>query len=853
MRRYFLYALAIAGLFASCTREPAVGYVDPGNKNDEAKYEGIAAPGWIRIKLQEDAAELRVGEFTRGAAETGNPELDKIAASLGATEVRRVFTEDPRYPKRFRKHGLHLWYDIKFDESVSLSRAETEFGKLDGVEHVLPLYYAYALDGADYVLPSQISASGIPDASETDYTGNQREMPFNDPGLKYQWHYDNDGTIENSVAGADIGLFAAWDKFNHGNPEVIVAVMDTGVYYEHEDLKDNMWINTGEIPGNGIDDDGNGYIDDYHGYDFYERKGDVTPGSHGTHVAGTIAAINGNGIGVSGIVGGSGPGNGDGVRIMTLQVYSADGYGIPDPDAFRYAADNGAVISQNSWGYPYTVTSTPADMLSAFQYFNEEAGCDDEGNQTGPMKGGVIVFAAGNEYSAAVGIPGDDDRVIAVTSMTPNFSKANYSNYGVDADIFAPGGADSNDTLFGKEGMVWSTDLDNGYCYMSGTSMACPHVSGICAMIVSEFGGNGVAFTSQDCKDRLLRAYRSVDAYQKNDAITSGLGVGLAYAPYIDMQNPGTAPAAPESASVTDIAEEKLSFDIEVPADGDGNPVREFEITYGKKSDENAWTTAVYPNRKSVGETVSFEFACPGYNETYVFRAYSIDRFGTKSETYVEAEGTTRERANREPELLKPFEKVTLPQTVNGKKVFEATLTLSEYITDADLEYGDVLTFSSESKAPEAVKVEVVDNAQLKITGLKKTDGNVIVAISASDKAGATISKNMAVSVDEDPEGGNGNGNGNGNGDKEPELPAGKIIVQFAADGSTMTLALKEAGDSTARVRIFDSAARQVMDTDVTFAKGYAKDLPVDDLAHGVYSITIKVGDTTVNGNFLKQ
>ena len=259
--------------------------------------------------------------------------------------------------------------------------------------------------------------------------------------------------------------------------------MDGGVQVDHPDLVDNIWVNEGEIPGNGIDDDGNGYIDDINGYNFMYDSGKLTPMKHATHVAGIIAASGNNGKGIAGIAGGNGTA-GSGVKLMSTQVLGATSSNNTAA-AIKYGADNGAVISQNSWGYNTTTTSVsyidPADK-AAIDYFIKYAGCDNDGNQLpdSPMKGGIVIFAAGNDNVSNPGTasPADYDAVVSVAAIAPDYTKASYSNYGSYIDISAPGG-----NLNGN-GMVYSTIHNSSYGDMSGTSMACPMVSGVAALVI---------------------------------------------------------------------------------------------------------------------------------------------------------------------------------------------------------------------------------------------------------------------------------------------------------------------------------------------------------------------------------
>ena len=849
MKRYFVLLLAAAGLFASCVREDAEqGIPSQGGNTDQYSDSDVLA-GWVRIKMTEEATPLRVGVFTRGELGSGDPELDRLAAELGASEVRRVFPSDPRFEARHRRYGLHLWYDVKFDDSVPVSRAASDFASLPEISNVEPIYTVQLVDEPRYLLPSQMKAASE-ETTGGEWAGNQREMPFNDPQLKYQWHYDNDGTLPNSLPGADVGLFSVWNdpEMKAGDPSVIVAIMDMGVEATHEDLADNMWVNMGEIPGNGIDDDGNGYIDDVYGYDFYNRTGDITPGSHGTHVAGTVAAVNNNGIGVCGVAGGSG--KGDGVRLMTCPLYSSDGGGdnTVAPNAYVYAADNGAVISQNSWEYSApTITSAPQSLLDAFQYFIDNAGTDADGNQTGPMKGGILVFATGNEYSTAIGIPSNEECVIAVTAMMANYRRALYSNIGPGADLFAPGGSGAQDVDFGTQGKVLSTGWDgdtfvpNSYCWKNGTSMACPHVSGVAALIVANYGGPG--FTEADLKDMLLRSYITVDGYQTSAFVTEGLGNGLVRTDMMNLTDPKAAPGQPGSvfASTQEGVEQTLFLSIaDVPADATPRqlPVASFRVSYAPADGSGEVREVIVPNYFSVGESLEAEINGLAHETTYRFEVVAVDRFGNVSQA-VNCEGTTIEHANRSPQLAKPLEPMTLPE--NGS--FEGRLDLSEYFTDPDLP-NDKLTFSAESEDPSIAEVTVEENI---LVVSARMEGSVIVSITATDLAGAAFSRNMRVNVKETPVTPPGPDEG-GDGDQEDTTTLGAGLTLYPNPvETTVTVGVAGANGNSARMRIYDGAARLVLEVaNVVFDRGTGeqKDRLVYDLtalAPGAYTMTLQL------------
>ena len=856
MKRYFVLLLAAAGVFASCVREATETAV-PSQGQPGAQYsDDEAMSGWVRVKLTEKATPLRVGVFTRGEVESGDPELDRLAAELGATEIRRVFLTDPRFEARHRRYGLHLWYDVKFDDSVPVSRAATRFATLPEISHVEPLYTIQVVDEPRYLLPSQMKSEGDEPAQE--WQGSQREMPFNDPQLKYQWHYDNDGTLPESLAGADIGLFSVWNdpEKKAGDPSVIVAIMDMGVEYTHEDLIDNMWVNADEIPGNGIDDDGNGYVDDVYGYDFYHRTGDITPGSHGTHVAGTVAAVNNNGIGVCGVAGGSG--NGDGVRLMTCPLYASDDSGDQTvaPASYVYAADNGAVISQNSWEYSSpSITSTPESVKTAIAYFIENAGMDAEGNQVGPMAGGILFFATGNESSLAIGIPSSEENVMAVTAMKANYRRALYSNIGPGADIFAPGGSGTNDIEFGEMGKVlstgWSGDeyIPNSYTYKNGTSMACPHASGVAALMIANYGGPG--FMEAKLKEMMLRSYLTVDAYQTSTLITEGLGVGLLRADMMDLVDPQAAPGAAESVSATteENVEQTLFLMIAgIPADATPArlPVASFRVAYQRADGAGEVQEVVIPNNFSVGESLEAEINGLEHETTYRFEVWAVDRFGNEGQS-VSCEGTTLKHANREPVLSKPLEPMSLPESGS----FEGRMDLLEYFTDPDFP-DDELSFAAQSGDETVAEVTVEDGHVLVVSARQM--GSAVISITATDLAGASLSRNMRVNVKENPV-----TPPDPDEDDYPELGAGLALYPNPVE-TTVTVGVNGANGNTARMLIYDNAARLVLeDAGIVFDKGNGEvkdrlEYDLSALSSGSYVMVVRLDNgTEYRQSFLKR
>lgn len=493
-----------------------------------------AIKGELILKLKGTATRASGSADDASAA---TKEISEVLAQNGKFRLERLFPECGRFEARTHSEGLDTWYIANFDKSLETSDVVNQLkrcGSLESIEYSLPVVMSDAED------------DGFPSAAPMALSASRKEtFPFNESRMtqQMQWHYNNTGSIfgNTGLVGADADVWAAW-KLCTGNPDVIVAVIDQGVKPDHEDLADNMWINTGEIPGNGIDDDGNGYVDDVYGFNFVDNKGTITTSSslsHGTHVAGTIAAVNNNGIGVNGIAGGSG--NKDGVKIMTLQTLGASESGASGSGlggivrAMKYAADNGAVICQNSWGYNQKLSwnawtrSAFSALRRAIDYFVKYAGVDENGEQTGPMKGGIVIFAAGNEAVNYQSFPAADKSVVSVASYSYTGAAAYYTNYGSWVDISAPGGDTYIDSNYGG---VYSTGVNedgtSGYVYMQGTSMACPHVSGACALAVSYYYGKDkrMGLTPDKLRSALLSSARPINA-NLSAPYVGNMGVGM--------------------------------------------------------------------------------------------------------------------------------------------------------------------------------------------------------------------------------------------------------------------------------------------------------------------------------------
>jgi subtilisin family serine protease len=416
------------------------------------------------------------------------------------------------FSEKHKAWGFHLWYRLSFPESEDIKSFIDELRSINEIAFAEPAYRKILI-GSENMIP-------IETAEFQSFNPSPSWTP-NDPQFPNQWHYHNTGQV-GGTPGADIKLVDAWD-IEKGNSDVIVAVVDDGIQFNHPDIAGNMWFGTG--------------------YNFVTGSSTIQPGNHGTHVAGTIAAVNNNGVGVSGVAGGSGAG--DGVRLMSCQVFSGNSSG-----GFHlapvWAADNGASISQNSWGYT-TAGVYEQSVLDAIDYFNTNGG----GNAL--SQGGITIFAAGNSNSSGAWYPGFYSGAFSVAATNNQDVRSYYSNFGTWIDVSAPGGETNSVNTRG----VLSTVTGGNYSYYQGTSMACPHASGVAALVISQAYGQ---LTPDDVAD-IIRISAD-DHYAVNPGYIGQLGSGRinAYQALLETQAYISGIINPANFAATALSSSEISL-----------------------------------------------------------------------------------------------------------------------------------------------------------------------------------------------------------------------------------------------------------------------------------------------------
>ncbi len=606
----FLFCCWMGSVSIAADRLPARGERPPVDfsKLDASAYE----PGIIHVRFAAEAEPVLrdsgPSKDMHGFVKTGIPGFDMLSQKYGFTEVVAfldlLYAASPvslEYADRHREWGFHLWYEFVVPAKTDVFTLVRELNDLGSVEVAEPVYRIRQILPVD-TTRLDMGRSGVGAALQEG--SKLSTWAPNDPFFpSHQWHLNNTGQTvggQSGTPGVDISAPVAW-TISKGSPSVIVAVIDDGVHFTHPDLAGNMW------PGIG--------------YNFVDGSSTIDPGgSHGTHVAGTISAVTNNGTGVAGIAGGSGSGNG--VQIMSCQIFTAEGSGNAHL-AMIYAADNGAAISQNSWGYENPGVYNQS-ILDAIDYFNQNGG------GTG-LSGGISVFAAGNANSDDRWYPAYYPGAIAVAATDNRDVKASYSNYGSWIDISSPGN------------WIASTSGATGYGAMSGTSAACPIVSGVAALLASYSPGSSASQVA------LVVLQNTDNHYPKNPAYTGKLGSGRLNAAKALSQFSGT----PVVMSVSN----PLSFG------GTAVSTSQIDLAWQKNANNNQVMVAVSStgvfgtpangSNHQVGTSISgggtvlyrgsaHSYSHTGLNEgtTYYYKAWSYDANNTYS-TGVTANATT--------------------------------------------------------------------------------------------------------------------------------------------------------------------------------------------------------------------
>lgn len=683
-----LIALSAAVLMYGCAREEVV--VNPAEKQEQTSSEnGDYIEGEVIVKLSDELTSLVEEDLAAGNTATRSAGLNALMQDLGIKSMTRLFPDAGEFEPRTRKEGLHKWYIIQFDESVSLTKADNELESLDGIELV-------------------------------EKRRKIKNQAFNDTYFGNHWGY-----VNNTRKGYDINVSDVWANYTTGSEKVIVSVVDEGVDLNHPDLAWNC-LESGHynaVDGNQI----------------------ISAGSHGTHVAGTVAAVNNNGKGVCGVAGGDFKAGSKGVRIMSCQIFKeveGETKTGNTAAAIKWGADHGAVISQNSWGYSYdkdgngkltgdeyqaAISATIQDSdRAAVDYFIKYAGCDNSGNQlpNSMMKGGVVIFAAGND-GIENGAPANYAPIIAVGAISKDGTKASYSNYGSWCDIAAPGTD------------IVSTLPNGGYGNLTGTSMACPHVSGVAALVVSYCGGPG--FTNDMLKEKLLKS-----------ANTSLLSSSYKIGGLVDAMGAITYGADEAPAAVTDMKAEGRSNNIDLTwtltADSKGEKAFGYMVIYGKdkaavesstfkKPASNVRYTSLSPEGK-VGAKVTGYVSGLDFNSKYYVKmaAYSYGR--SYSEGTSVAEIST---GSNNPPIIKVDYNGEL--SLNASDVVEIPVTIIE--PDS---HEFTVTYTKGSEADVMSKTPS-GNWYITITGSDAEEGEYTGIITAEDSYGMSATYKLKYTI----------------------------------------------------------------------------------------------------------
>ncbi len=625
----------------------------------------------IRVKLEEPAVKNVSLSTAGGVVMSGISTVDLLNQQFNAVSMKRVFAEGGKFKERREAFGLHRWYEIRFSTDQAVPNLVTAYENDSNVEIAEP------------ILRKKFGAEKSGD--------KKLEFVPNDPSFPDQYNWENTGQT-GGTPGADVSAVQAWDV-QSGDTTVVVSMHDSGYDTDHPDLIGQLWTNPNPDPD----------MNDLHGYNFADDNNNIYDSDgHGSHTSGTVAAVNDNGVGVSGLAGGDGSGNG--VRIMVCKVFGDANVG-GFAESYAYAADHGAVISQNSWGYTSQGYFEQA-VLDGIDYFIANAGYDEVGDPVGPIHGGIVIFSAGNEGSSGEWYPAYYEPVYAVAG-TNHFDRLIVngvdgswfgSNYGDWVDISAPG-------MF-----ILSTVID-GYAEYSGTSMAAPHVSAAAGLVASQYPG----LTNDEVMLRILGTTDPID--DLNPGYEGMLGTGRLNAYAALLEDDGQPPEAITDLTVTDFGQITVDLEWTVPDVTPAGaslmaPPALYDIRYSQDpindltDFENATQVDNPPTPFAPGELQSFTVEGLVPLTTYYFAIRSQDLFANKSDLSNVVSATTQGAPVLGTDPVELYAEVEVDnqevQTLTLENVGEGTLEWSipgyealDILNNPAIQKNDVSSFPS--------------------------------------------------------------------------------------------------------------------------------------------------------------